>query len=119
MHKPPLNGQQAQAIALFSQGLNRHEIADEMAIGDDHLAVVLRRAAAKGYDVPPFLPKRPSSGVSTADLLATCEKLRAGGVTGRSVNAMIAKRFGLETPCVRMRLIRYDRAASASPQPSL
>lgn len=25
MHKPPLNGQQAQAIALFSQGLNRRQ----------------------------------------------------------------------------------------------
>jgi len=115
--KPRLTGQQAIAIALFSRGLNRHEIADEMMIGYDHLNMVLRRAAAKGYDVPPYLPKRPSSGVSTEDLLAARKKLRDRGITGRAVNAILAKRFGLQTPCVRMRLIRHDRAASASPQP--
>lgn len=103
--------QRAEALALFSQDLNRHEIADEMVIGDDHLAMVLRRAAAKGYAVPPKMPKRPPTGVSTADLLATRENLRARGVTGRAVNAMIAERFGMHTPCVRMRLIRHDRAA--------
>jgi len=91
--------------------------ADEMMIRYDHLNMVLRRAAAKGYDVPPYLPKRPSSGVSTEDLLAARKKLRDRGITGRAVNAILAKRFGLQTPCVRMRLIRHDRAASASPQP--
>ena len=104
--------QRTEALALFSQGLNRHEIADAMVISDDHLAVVLRRAAAKGYAVPPLMPKRPPTGVSTADLLAAREKLRARGVTGRAVNAMIAERFGLHTPCVRMRLTRHDRAAA-------
>lgn len=103
--------QRTTALALFSQGLNRHEIADAMVIGDDHLAMVLRRAAAKGYAVPPLMPKRPPTGVSTAALLKTREALRRRGVTGRSVNAIIAKRFNLETPCVRMRLIRHDRAA--------
>ena len=65
-----------------------------------------------GYAVPPKMPKRPPTGVSTADLLATREALRRRGVTGRSVNAIIAKRFNLETPTVRMRLIRHDRAAA-------
>ena len=106
--------QESEALTLFSQGLNRHEIADEMAISDDHLAVVLRRAAAKGYAVPPLMPKRPPTGVSTAALLKTREDLRRRGVTGRSVNAMIAARFNLETPCVRMRLIRHDRLQGVS-----
>ena len=57
--KPRLTGQQAIAIALFSRGLNRHEIADEMMIGYDHLNMVLRRAAAKGYDVPLRLHRSP------------------------------------------------------------
>lgn len=110
MHKPPLNGQQAQAIALASQGLNRHEIADEMAISNDHLNMVFRRAAAKGYDVPPHMPRRPPTGVATADLLKTRAKLRAQGITETgALNRMIAARYHLDVPTVRMRLLRHDR----------
>jgi transposase len=115
MHKPKLRGQQAQAIALASQGLNRHEIADAMTLSCDHLNMVFRRAAAKGYDVPPHMPRRPPTGVATADLLKTRAKLQAQGVTETSaLNRMIAERYRLDVPTVRMRLLRHDRDQQAS-----
>lgn len=107
--------QESEALALFAQGLNRHEIADEMIISNDHLNMVLRRAAAKGHVVPPFMPRRPPTGVTTADLVATREKLRARGITHTgAITRMLAGRFDLEVPTVRMRLIRHDRIAAAS-----
>lgn len=102
--------QESEALALFARGLNRHEIADEMLIGNDHLNMVLRRAAAKGHEVPPFLPRRPPTGVTTAQLLAARAKLQARGIVNTgALNRMLAGRFELDVPTVRMRLIRHDR----------
>lgn len=106
---PPAT-QETLAIALGFGGLSHAEIADKMHISGSHLAMLFRRAAKKGYAIPPKGERRKPSGVPTSKLLAMRWALRRTGVTRPcDIYEALSERFGLDVATVRMRLLRHDK----------
>lgn len=93
---------------MFSSGLSRAEIADEMMISDTHLAQILYKARSLGIIIPFGVSGRPAAGKGAYAHLPSAERIEALRKQGVSY-AAIAERFGTSANSLKVRASYYRK----------